>query len=64
MTLARPDHSIDLDKLHRMPSWVISARAEALEDVAFMSGAALAHLHLTSTREEVPLPEKRRHFDL
>jgi hypothetical protein len=37
-----------------MPSWVTSARAETLEDVAFLSGAALSHLHLVLGREEVP----------
>lgn len=30
-------------------------RAEALEDVAFLSGATLAHLHLVMGRAEVPL---------
>ena len=50
MTYARGD----FDTLPRMPSWVTSARAEALEDVAFLSGAALSHLHLVVEREEVP----------
>ena len=54
MTFARPDHLIDLDTLPRMPDWVTSARAEAIEDVAFLSGAALNHLHLVLGREEVP----------
>lgn len=54
MTVARPDHSIDPDTLPRMPAWVISARVEAIEDVAFMSGAALSHLHLVLGRAEVP----------
>jgi hypothetical protein len=54
MTFARPDHIIDLDTLPRMPTWVTSARAEALEDVAFLSGAALNHLHLVLGRAEVP----------
>jgi hypothetical protein len=34
---------------------VSSARAEALEDVGFFSGAALSQLHLVLEREEVPL---------
>ncbi len=54
MTFARPDHISDLDTLPRMPGWVTSVRAEALEDVAFLSGAALNHLHLVLGRAEVP----------
>ena len=54
MTFARPDHSSDLDTLPRMPAWVTTARAETLEDVAFLSGAALSHLHLVLAREDVP----------
>ena len=54
MTFARPDHSSDLDTLPRMPAWVTSARAETLEDVAFLSGAALNHLHVVLGRAEVP----------
>ncbi|GLQ29208.1 DUF1403 family protein [Sulfitobacter pacificus] len=46
--------SQDLDSLPRLPSWVTSARAETSEDVAFLSGAALNHLHLVLRREEVP----------
>ena len=54
MTFARQDHESGLDTLPRMPSWVTSARSETLEDVAFLSGAALGHLHLVLGREEVP----------
>ncbi|MFX0547315.1 DUF1403 family protein [Roseovarius sp. S1116L3] len=54
MTFARPDHTSDPDTLPRPPSWVTSGRAETLEDVAFLSGAALSHLHLVLGREEVP----------
>ena len=54
MTFARPDHIRDVDTLPRMPAWVTSTRAETLEDVAFLSGAALNHLHLVLGREEVP----------
>jgi len=54
MTFARPDHTGDFDTLPRMPAWVTSTRAETLEDVAFLSGAALSHLHLVLGREEVP----------
>lgn len=35
-----------LDAIPRMPSWVTSACAESLEDAAFLSGAALNHLHV------------------
>ena len=42
------------DTLPRMPSWVTSTRPESPEDVAFLSGAALNHLHLVLCREDVP----------
>ena len=54
MTFARSDHISALDTLPRMPAWVTSARAETLEDVAFLSGAALNHLHLVLGHAEVP----------
>ena len=54
MTFARSYQLSDLDTLPRMPAWVTSARAETLEDVAFLSGAALNHLHLVLGRVEVP----------
>ena len=37
-----------------MLAWVTSARAETLEDVAFLSGAALATLHLVVGYDDVP----------
>ncbi|WP_424930632.1 DUF1403 family protein [Amaricoccus tamworthensis] len=55
MTFARPDHNSDLDTIPRMPAWVTSVRAETPEDVAFLSGAALAQLHLVLGRDCVPL---------
>ncbi|MEW9920381.1 DUF1403 family protein [Marimonas sp. MJW-29] len=54
MTFAGPDHSSDLATLPRMPAWVTSARPESPEDVAFLSGAALNHLHVVMVRAEVP----------
>jgi hypothetical protein len=54
MSFARPDHITDLDTLPRMPSWVTSGRVETLEDVAFLSGVALNHLHIVLGRAEVP----------
>ena len=54
MNIALPDHIGDLDTLPRMPGWVTSTRAETTEDVAFLSGAALYHLHIVLAREGVP----------
>ncbi|WP_299506471.1 DUF1403 family protein [uncultured Roseobacter sp.] len=42
------------DTLPRMPSWVTSRRAETPETVAFLSGAALSHLHLVLSHNDVP----------
>jgi len=56
MTFARQDHESGLDTLPRMPSWVTSARSETLEDVAFLSGAALSHLHVVLSHNDVPQP--------
>ncbi len=44
----------NLETLPRLPSWVTPARAEILEDVAFLSGAALCHLQLVLARAEIP----------
>lgn len=46
MAFARADHISNTNMLPRMPAWVTSARAETLEDVAFLSGAALSYLHV------------------
>ena len=54
MTFARPDHIGDWDMLTRIPPWVTSARAETLEDGAFLSGAALNHLHVVIASTAVP----------
>jgi len=54
MTFARDTLIGAQETIPRIPTWVTSARAETLEDVAFLSGAALAHLHVVSGREEVP----------
>ncbi|MDP7184703.1 MAG: DUF1403 family protein [Paracoccaceae bacterium] len=54
MTYAHSTFHSDLESLPRMPPWVTLARAETLEDVAFLSGAALSHLHLVLGREAVP----------
>jgi hypothetical protein len=54
MTYARQSFADDSETLPRMPSWVTSTRAETPEDVAFLSGAALSHLHLVLSRDDVP----------
>jgi hypothetical protein len=54
MTFAGPDSISDVDTLPRMPAWVTSSRAETPEDVAFLSGAALSHLHLVLVHSEIP----------
>ncbi|MAX57213.1 MAG: hypothetical protein CL537_17130 [Alcanivoracaceae bacterium] len=54
MTFAGPDSISDVDTLPRMPAWVTSSRAETPEDVAFLSGAALSHLHLVLAHSEIP----------
>ena len=54
MTYARPTFDSDPLSLPQMPPWVTSARAETLEDVAFLSGAALNHLHLVLGYDPVP----------
>lgn len=52
------------DTLPRMPSWVTSERAEILEDVAFLSGAALSQLYVVLGREEVPQSLLRERLSL
>ena len=54
MTYARHELVDDHETLPRMPSWVTSGRPETPEDVAFLSGAALSHLHLVFSCDDVP----------
>lgn len=54
MTYARHKLATNTETLPRMPSWVTSAQPETPEDVAFLSGAALSHLHLVLNDESVP----------
>lgn len=65
MTFARHDHFVTRVTLPRLPSWVTSIHAKTSEDVAFLSGAALNHLHLmlnwggvsqTLLRERLAMP--------
>jgi hypothetical protein len=44
----------DASQISRMPSWVTSTCAETLEDVTFLSGAALSVLHLVLGHAQVP----------
>lgn len=46
--------SDDRSTLAHLPRWVTSGRAETPEDVAFLSGAALSHLHLVLSHDAVP----------
>lgn len=50
MTYARDS----FESLPRMPAWITSAGPETPEDVAFLSGAGLAHLHLVITHSNMP----------
>jgi len=54
MTYQSTTISDGLNTLPKLPPWVTSRRAETPEDVAFLSGAALSHLHLVLNRDEVP----------
>ena len=54
MTYARHELPDDAETLPRMPSWVTSGHAETSDDVAFLSGAALSHLHLVVSWDDVP----------
>lgn len=54
MTYQPANLSNDLTTLPKLPGWVTSGRAETPETVAFLSGAALSHLHLVLNRAEVP----------
>lgn len=61
----QPDMSSDdLINVPKLPSWVTSARAETLEDVAFLSGAALNHLHLVLADDATPQTLLRAHLAL
>ena len=45
----------DIDSLARMGRWVTPAGVESPEHVAFVSGAALAHLHLALMAPDTPV---------
>jgi len=54
MTFARPEHISDLDTTLRVPTWIASTHPQTIEELAFLSGAALNHLHVVLGRNEVP----------
>ena len=54
MTFQSATISDDLSTLPQLPGWVTSGRAVTPGDVAFLSGAALAHLDLVLSRDDVP----------
>ncbi|SNR66955.1 DUF1403 family protein [Puniceibacterium sediminis] len=54
MTYTKPDPLHDPQTLPRMPGWVSSGREQTIEDVAFLSGGALATLHMVLGRGDVP----------
>ncbi|WP_306114942.1 MULTISPECIES: DUF1403 family protein [unclassified Roseovarius] len=54
MTYQPATISNGLTNLPHLPDWVTSGRAETPETVAFLSGAALSHLHLVVARQDVP----------
>jgi hypothetical protein len=54
MTFARDTRINDPETIPRLPAWITPARPDTLEDVAFLSGAALNHLHLVLGRADVP----------
>ncbi|MFP7674530.1 DUF1403 family protein [Marivita sp. S0852] len=42
------------DMIPRIPAWITSRGVEDIENVSFLSGAALAHLHGVLARKELP----------
>ena len=54
MTYLPATISDDLSTLPQLPGWVTSGRAETPEDVAFLSGTAMGHLHVVLACKEVP----------
>jgi hypothetical protein len=55
MTSARPIPDAAPDAAFRMPSWAMVEKARTPEDLAFSSGAALAHLDVALRAPGVPL---------
>lgn len=54
MKNVRSPYHADLNIISQMPSWVTSTRGELLEDLAFLSGGALATLHVATASVDIP----------
>lgn len=54
MENARTTPPNTVTSISRMPGWIALGPTETLEDVAFLSGAALAHLDRVAASEDVP----------
>lgn len=54
MTFTLHDPIDTLDTTLKTPSWITSPRGEALENLAFLSGAALSYLHVVLGHPAVP----------
>lgn len=54
MIYTRQDISDDPKTLARMPGWVTGRNAKAVDDVAFLSGAALSHVHTVLGDKNIP----------
>lgn len=54
MKMTPPDIASDPRTIVSLPRWVTARRTETFEDVAFLSGYALGHLHLVAGQPEVP----------
>lgn len=64
MTYAPTDITGNFDTLPQLPAWVTSRGAETPEDLAFLSGAALSHLHHVLGHADVPQALLRQRFAL
>lgn len=64
MSYTRHPAQSDPEAIPRVPPWITSGRAQTVEDVSFLSGAALSHLHLVLGHEGVPKPLLRNRLAL
>jgi len=64
MTCQAPPVLDDVTLLLRLPGWISATRAEGPEDAAFLSGAALAQLHLAAGLPGIPGPLLRARLAL